>query len=116
MLWGKFDYGVADMDEMVNIDDLEITEEWTSEGDEIDYAVYNGVAFTGTAYKKTERLYSESQYLDGYEHGRYFSIYPNGQLSSEGYMEHGDMLTGTSWYPSGKIKSYYRKVMLMRPK
>jgi len=97
------------MQEMVMMDDLEITEEWPSKDEEIEYAEYNGVAFTGTAYDKTEYRYSEEKFLNGYAHGRRFTVYTDGQLCNESLMEHGFVITSTSWYKSGAKKSYYRR-------
>ena len=96
------------MEEMINMDDLEIREEWIS-GIEVDYAEYDGAAFTGAAYEKTEYYYSEYKFVNGYIHGRCFSVYTNGQPCNESFMEHGITLEKTRWYQSGAKREYYKK-------
>jgi len=86
------------------IDDLE-----TSDYDMFIDVIYDGIPFTGIAYEDNQKIHSEYSYLNGYGHGRSFSIYPSGQLNEEFYMEKGVELERTLWYENGLKKEYYRK-------
>jgi len=70
---------------------------------------YKGVAFTGIAYEDSEYRHSEYSYVNGFGHGRCFSIYPNGQLEEEFILEKGETIEETNWYNSGVKKYYFRK-------
>ena len=96
------------MEEKIRTEELEYTEDWIS-GEEVDYVTYNGAAFTGIETNGTDHWYSETKYLNGYAHGRCFSVFTNGQLCDEGFMEHGITLEITRWYRSGAKREYYRK-------
>ena len=88
---------------------MEYTEEWLSENEEVNYVTYNGAAFTGIETNGTEHWYSETKYLNGYAHGRSFTVFTNGQLCEESFMEHGITLEKTRWYESGAKREYYKK-------
>ena len=92
------------MEEKISTVELEYTEEWTSEGEEVDYVTYNGVAFTGIEYKETEHWYSETKYLNGYAHGRSFTVFTNGRQSAESLKEHGVTLEETRWYAPENLR------------
>ena len=101
------------MGEKVCVGDLVFTEKCIS--DEVyRYATYNGAAFTGVAYKKTEPYYTieshyyEDNYLNGFQHGRCFAVDMSGHLY-ERFMEHGNHVSSVHWYPSGAKKSFWRK-------
>ena len=70
---------------------------------------YKGVAFTGIGYEDSEYRHSEYSYVNGFGHGRSFSVYPNGQLEEEFFLENGVTIQETDWYKSGVKKKYFRR-------
>jgi len=96
------------MEAKVRTEELEYEEEWI-DGIEVEYATYNGAAFTGIETNGTDLWYSETKYLNGYAHGRSFAVFTNGRLCEESFMEHGITLEETRWYKSGAKREYYKK-------
>jgi antitoxin component YwqK of YwqJK toxin-antitoxin module len=91
------------MKEKVLIDDLE-----TSDENIFVDVRHKGIPFTGTAYDETEHLRSEYVYANGFGHGRSFSVYKNGRLCEEFFLEHGETIEETYWHQSGVKKKYFR--------
>jgi hypothetical protein len=75
---------------------------------------YKGIAFTGIAYDFRENFHSEYSYKNGLGQGRCFSVYSNGRLSEEFFLENGEELEGTSWYETGVKKEYYKKTPYLK--
>ena len=96
------------MGDKVFIDDLKISNESMFGG-----VTYNGVPFTGTAYEHSDRFHSEYSYKNGFGHGRCFSVFENGQLHEEFYLDNGETTESTSWNENGIKRDYFRKSPLL---
>lgn len=93
------------MEEKVLIDDLE-----TSEEDIFIDVTYKGLPFSGIAYDDTEDVHCEWSYLNGFGHGRGFSVYKKtGHLQEEFFLDKGQTIEETIWYENGIKREYYRK-------
>ncbi len=66
-------------------------------------AVFQGKPFTGIAWSDEDGEYSEISYVDGTAQGRCFSLFANGAMSSEEWVEQGRTVKSTSWWPPGEI-------------
>lgn len=75
----------------------------TAEEDCFFEAVYQGRPFTGIAWSDEDGEYSEISYVDGTAHGRCFTRFANGALSSEEWVEQGRTVWSNAWWPPGKI-------------
>ncbi len=82
----------------ISIDDLEL-----SEIDIYKDALYEGKPFTGTAVDDDKGIHTEWPFVDGNGHGRWFSVYPNGQLQDETILDHGEIISERIWNREGRI-------------
>lgn len=95
----------------VKLDQLE-----TDEEDFFLNAYYQGKLFTGIAYYNENNIYSEWTYMNGFCHGRCFTVYDNGQLLEELYVEHGETLSWKEWNKDGGLLSNYQKEPYLKQK
>ncbi len=93
----------------VNFDEIE-----TSEEDIFREAKYQGKLFSGTAIADDGKVHSEYRYNNGLGEGRSFSVYENGQLEGEWFMENGETITETQWYENGTVRLYFQKEPLLQ--
>jgi hypothetical protein len=91
------------MQEKILIGDLESSDE-----NEFIDVKYKGTPFSGIAYADTEHYYSEYGYLNGFGQGRCFSVYKNGQLYEDLFLDKGEIIEGTTWYENGITMAYFR--------
>ena len=82
----------------IPLDDLEL-----SEIDIYKDALYDGEPFTGTAVDDDKGIHTEWTFVDGNGHGRWFSVYPDGQLQEEIMLDHGAMISERIWNKSGML-------------
>ena len=83
----------------VNIDDLEFDD--CSESCFVNVC-YEGKPFSGIAIdKQNDGSYEEWHFVDGFGEGRGFSLFPNGQLHEEFYLEHGIEVIEKEWTENG---------------
>lgn len=82
----------------IPLDDLEL-----SEVDIYKEALYEGEPFTGTAVDDYKGVHTEWTFVDGNGHGRWFSVYPDGQLQEEIMLDHGEMISERGWNESGML-------------
>ena len=82
--------------ERIPLDDLEL-----SEIDIYKDALYEGKPFTGTAVDDDKGIHTEWPFVDGNGHGRWFSVYPDGQLQEEIMLDHGEMISERTWNKAG---------------
>lgn len=75
----------------------------TNEDDCYFEAVYQGKPFTGVAWSDEDGEYSEISYVNGTAQGRCFSLFPNGAMSSEEWVEQGRTVKSVCWWPPGQI-------------
>ena len=85
----------------------------SSEEDMFIEVKYKGLPFSGTAYEHTERFHSEYSYLNGFGHGRCFSVYTNGQLYEEFFLDNGIKIEEKTWYENGIMQEYFRRAPLL---
>jgi hypothetical protein len=95
--------------EKVLIDDLETEADDFLEGSAYINVRYKGKPFTGIAYEDSQYFHSEYSYVNGFGHGRCFSVYPNGQLAEEFFLDNGEKTEETEWYKSGIKRYYFRR-------
>lgn len=79
-----FDWEKLNMCLRVNFDEIE-----TSEEDIFRNAKYQGKLFSGIAIADDGKVYSKYRYNNGFGDGCSFSVYENGQLEGEWFMENG---------------------------
>ena len=82
--------------EQIPLDDLEL-----SEIDIYKDAMYEGKPFTGTAVDDYKGIHTEWPFVDGNGHGRWFSVYSDGQLQEEIMLDHGEMISERTWNKAG---------------
>lgn len=68
---------------------------------------YKGKPFTGKAYEKTEHFYTECSYLNGLAHGKYITIYKNGNKQEELELCNGEQIGDAyTWFDNGQMKEW----------
>lgn len=82
----------------IPLDDLEL-----SEIDIHKEALYEGEPFTGTAVDDDKGIHTEWTFVDGNGHGRWFSVYPDGQLQEEIMLSHGEIISERVWNKLGML-------------
>lgn len=84
--------------ERVLIDDLEL-----GEIDIYKEAMYEDKPFTGIAVDDDDGIHTEWTFVDGNGHGRWFSLFPNGQLQEEIILDHGEVISERIWNKDGGL-------------
>ena len=82
----------------VQIDDLE-----GSDYDLYYENKYEGEYFTGTAISDDDGVHTEWTFVNGNGHGRWFSVFPNGQLYEETILDDGEVISDREWNREGQL-------------
>lgn len=83
---------------IVQIKDLEL-----SDYDLYYEAMYEGKPFTGTAISDKDGVHTEWTFVNGNGHGRWFSVFPNGQLNDELFLDDGEVISERIWNREGQL-------------
>ena len=84
-------------EKIVQIDDLE-----GSDYDLYYENKYEGEYFTGTAISD-DGVHTEWTFVNGNGHGRWFSVFPNGQLFEETILDDGEVISDREWNSEGQL-------------
>ena len=84
-------------EKIVQIDDLE-----GSDYDLYYENKYEGEYFTGTAISD-DGVHTEWTFVNGNGHGRWFSVFPNGQLNEETFLDDGEVISDREWNREGQL-------------
>ena len=85
-------------EKIVQIDDLE-----GSDYDLYYENKYEGEYFTGTAISDDDGVHTEWTFVNGNGHGRWFSVFPNGQLYEETFLDDGEVISDREWNSEGQL-------------
>ena len=85
-------------EKIVQIDDLE-----GSDYDLYYENKYEGEYFTGTAISDDDGVHTEWTFVNGNGHGRWFSVFPNGQLFEETILDDGEVISDREWNREGQL-------------
>ena len=85
-------------EKIVQIDDLE-----GSDYDLYYENKYEGEYFTGTAISDDNGVHTEWTFVNGNGHGRWFSVFPNGQLYEETILDDGEVISDREWNREGQL-------------
>ena len=85
-------------EQIVQIDDLE-----GSDYDLYYENKYEGEYFTGTAISDDDGVHTEWTFVNGNGHGRWFSVFPNGQLFEETILDDGEVISDREWNREGQL-------------
>ena len=85
-------------EKIVQIDDLE-----GSDYDLYYENKYEGEYFTGTAISDEDGVHTEWTFVNGNGHGRWFSVFPNGQLFEETILDDGEVISDREWNREGQL-------------
>ena len=85
-------------EKIVQIDDLE-----GSDYDLYYENKYEGEYFTGTAISDDNGVHTEWTFVNGNGHGRWFSVFPNGQLFEETILDDGEVISDREWNREGQL-------------
>ena len=85
-------------EQIVQIDDLE-----GSDYDLYYENKYEGEYFTGTAISDENGVHTEWTFVNGNGHGRWFSVFPNGQLFEETILDDGEVISDREWNREGQL-------------
>ena len=89
-------------EKIVQIDDLE-----GSDYDLYYENKYEGEYFTGTAISDEDGVHTEWTFVNGNGHGRWFSVFPNGQLNEEVFLDDGEVISERIWNREGQLLYRY---------
>ena len=87
---------------IIQIDDLE-----GSDYDLYYENKYKGEYFTGTAISDEDGVHTEWTFVNGNGHGRWFSVFPNGQLNEEVFLDDGEVISERIWNREGQLLYRY---------
>ena len=82
----------------VQIEDLEL-----SDYDIYKEAMYEDKPFTGIAVEDDNGIHTEWSFVNGNGHGRWFSVYHDGQLFEETILEYGKVISERTWNKKGQL-------------
>lgn len=82
----------------VNMDEIQ-----TSDYDIYFEATLDGKPFTGIAVEDDGDIHSEYTYRDGVAHGRWSSVYSNGNIQSRTILDNGKEISEQVWSKEGKL-------------
>lgn len=86
---------------------VDLSELVTSDFDIFLNVTYKGKPFTGKAYEKKDLFYSEYSYLNGYGHGKCFTVYSNGIKMEEFELHEGNQIGDSYyWFENGQLKQW----------